>query len=348
MRLSILLPTHNRADSLEWALRSVAAQTERDFEVLICGDGCTDGTSRLALEWEKRNPRFLWFDLPKGPGFGYANRNHVLRQAQGECIGFMAHDDLVFSDHFARMLKPFADPQIHLTASRPLWVDAAGTILPMANNLESSISQQRMIEGFHYLPATSYMHRREAFAEVGYWNDQLPRAADLDFWQRIVLYHGSGSVRYLTTPGVLHFRAIWKTAKNRDPHQLDSWQRLLTTPGAFPEILRSTLADNEFPQAHIGLQLLAADGLLWEKSIRRAAELALESFAESQKQLLHSAQSQLKRLQSRLQSQLQEYRTKHADQKARADKWKQKCETLRAQSVASRHQSRHWWSWLRK
>ncbi|HEX8371420.1 MAG TPA: glycosyltransferase family A protein [Chthoniobacterales bacterium] len=370
MRLSILLPTHNRAETLEWALRSLQAQTEADFEVLICGDGCIDATNELARAWETKDARFRWFDLPKGPGFGYANRNQVLQHAGGEFIGFMAHDDLVFRDHFFRMLEPFSDSATQLVASRPLWVDDSGTILPAANNLECSLIFQDLIDGSHTLPATSYAHRRSAFAEVGFWDDQLPRAADLDFWRRIVLHHGPQSVRYLTTPSALHFRALWKTAAHPDPHQLDGWRRLLSTPGAYPDLLRANLTEKELPQAHIGRMLLAEDGHVWEQNVRHAAELALDSYAWEQHQLLKNARTHIlernveeakltaaleardKRaaaLQARAtaqQAQITTLKAEAAAQKHRANKWKQKCETLRA--CHAQPAARPWWSWWRK
>src|SRR5262245_52316667 len=119
-RFSVLLPTHNRADVLGFAIASVLEQSEPDFELLIVADGCTDGTRDIVASFA--DPRIHFYDLPKAPFFGYANRNVALQEARGRLVAFAAHDDLLLPDHLALMGDLLERSGVEWGYSRPLWV----------------------------------------------------------------------------------------------------------------------------------------------------------------------------------------------------------------------------------
>src|SRR5262249_36884049 len=129
-RVTILLPTHNRADVLGYAIQSMLWQTERNFELLIVGDGCTDNTPDVVAAF--RDPRIRWFDLPKAPHRGYANRNIALRQARGHYVAYAQHDDITFPDHVERLIATIDESGADWVYSRPLWVMPDGVVLPFS------------------------------------------------------------------------------------------------------------------------------------------------------------------------------------------------------------------------
>ncbi len=238
-RFTVLLPTHNRADVLGFAVRSVLAQTFTDFELLIAGDGCTDGTAAVVAEFA--DPRVRWFDFPKGPGFGYANRNAAMKEARGGLVAFMAHDDLWFPDHLALMRPLFDDAAVEVAYSRPLWFAPEGTISPSAFNLHDPATLAVFLARERSsLPALCFVCRRRSYAQHGGFDATLPQAGDLDLWARIIESGNCQNFAYLPTPTGFHFQANWRSVFG--PGELVLWRRLHDKRYALPAALRLPLA----------------------------------------------------------------------------------------------------------
>lgn len=224
---SILLPTHNRKETLLLAIGSVLMQQEQSFELFIVADGCADGT---AEEVNKiHDTRIKLLNLPKAPHFGYANRNIALKMCKGDFIAFMAHDDLWLPDHLSMLGEVLKEPDIDLVYSRPTWVTPEGMVFPLPFNLDDEECLSTFLEfKVNFIPASNVVHKRECFSRVGYWNETLNRYGDWDMWARIIRSKPHRNFRYVPETTNLHFRAIWKTEESEGPKVMKDWRKLFS------------------------------------------------------------------------------------------------------------------------
>lgn len=275
-RFSILLPTHNRPEVLRHAIASVLAQDFTDFELLVVGDGCTDGTADLVQGFD--DPRIRWFDRPKGPGFGYANRNHALAEARGEVIGFLGHDNLLFADHLDLFDRAFRDPQLHFVHSLPLWIRDDGLIAPSFANLRIPPVRRNFMKHYNVLPATCVMHRRSCFDAVGMWPTDLERGGDYELWKRILDHYPHRAVGYLRQPTCLHFRADWRDPQRWAPPPVAYLGAIHDAGRFWPPALALPLEGAETPQAG-AWRILRDGGPGWLAELRGAVALLRDMLA---------------------------------------------------------------------
>jgi len=274
-RWSILLPTHDRAEVVGFAIRSVLTQTVEDWELLVVGDGCTDDTAEVVSAFG--DDRIRWFDLPKAPGFGYANRNVALGEARGSLIGFMAHDDLLFPDHLQLMGALFERDEVEWAYSRPLWIEDDGTVIPFAIDLRRPAELERFLHKGNRIPASCVVHRRELLERSGGWPEERMKAGDWDLWGRMLGPAGGANLDYLPTPTCLHFRAIWKTGPEWGPAPLERWQRA-AYDGWWPEALRLGVPPDTLPQAHVW-ERMERGGADWLKACRSGVISVIDGLA---------------------------------------------------------------------
>ena len=101
MRVSVVVPLYNKAPYVIRCLRSVSAQTYRDFETIVIDDGSTDGSDRIVDTFSE--PRLRAFRQANGgPG---AARNRGVREARGEYVAFLDADDEWLPEYLASSVR---------------------------------------------------------------------------------------------------------------------------------------------------------------------------------------------------------------------------------------------------
>src|SRR5262249_57457236 len=101
--VSIITPAYNAEPFLADTIRSVLAQTMRDFEMLIVDDGSTDGTAALARHFADRDTRVHLFRQTNG-GISAA-RNAAIAPAAAPVPALLATDVVWLPAYRARQLR---------------------------------------------------------------------------------------------------------------------------------------------------------------------------------------------------------------------------------------------------
>ena len=180
-KVSVIVPTYNRADRLERALNSIVSQTCQDFELIVVDDGSTDKTYQLM----KSFPKAQYFYIKKNSGVSKA-RNVGLAFAKGELICFLDSDNLWKEKKIqiqSLWLENNKDSQICYTDE--IWVRNGVRVNPMNRHRKYSGDIFRHCLGLCIVSPSSVMIRAKLFDEIGNFDESLPACEDYDLWLRI-------------------------------------------------------------------------------------------------------------------------------------------------------------------
>ncbi len=338
MNATVLLPTFNRADVLGHAIESVLGQTVKDLELFIVLDGCIDGSLDTVKRCAAGDARVRWWDMPKGFGSGMANRNLALREAQGEFVAYMQHDDIWFPDHLEKVLAPMLDSKVMVTTGRTVWVSRHGRMTPGVNNLHDAVQLELFMKTvYSRLPSHCWAHRRCVFEQIGYWPEEVEYGGDMVFEQRLLKYSARGGYYGVPEETSLHFEKP-STSASEDRY----WSVLHRAPGRLDAALRLDVPEGMTAQKAARDRLRTQPS--WIQEIRHACARALEICAYD---LEHADVPALRRTNERLQGKLHKSREKQNEWKEKVARLREKIEALHAarKSRLKRKVMALWSSW---
>jgi glycosyltransferase involved in cell wall biosynthesis len=90
-KVSVIIPTYNRKDTLPEAIDSVLQQTYQDFEIIVVDHGSTDGSAAMVTARYGKSIRVLETEFCPYPA---CPRNRGIQVAEGTYIAFLDSDDL--------------------------------------------------------------------------------------------------------------------------------------------------------------------------------------------------------------------------------------------------------------
>ena len=182
-KVSIIMPTYNRAFIIKRAINSILNQTFSNYELIICDDGSTDNTEELLKRDYARyfkSGKFIYLKLEH---YGVSKaRNMGLKRSNGDLVAYLDSDNL---------WKPeFLEKMVGLFDSNPKFKSAycALQVYDQVKNkyfvLNSPYNRNKILMG-NYIDLNVFIHRRELYELFGGFNETLERLVD---WDLILRY----------------------------------------------------------------------------------------------------------------------------------------------------------------
>lgn len=186
-RVSVVVPAWNAAGFIRRTLDTVAAQTFKDYELVVVDDGSTDGTKETVDAWLAET------GVP-GRCVRQANkkiagaRNTGIREARAELISFLDHDDLWFPEKLARTVAELdAHPEADLLCHQENVVKD-GRFLHVTRNgpWVERMYESLLFDGNALSPSATTV-KKSKLLEAGLFREdpEFNTVEDYDLWMRL-------------------------------------------------------------------------------------------------------------------------------------------------------------------
>lgn len=195
-KVSIIIPVYNGSNYLAEAIDSALAQTYKNLEIIVVNDGSDDNgaTEKIAREY---GDKIRYFSKKNG-GVSSA-LNYGIQQMTGEWFSWLSHDDLYLPEkieHSVELLKRQDDEVRNkiVVYSDGMLIKSDGTKIKSfhryfdANRLYTGSQAATVMARKGTLCGCCLLIHRDAFEDVGYFNESLRYSQDALMWYSLFFY----------------------------------------------------------------------------------------------------------------------------------------------------------------
>lgn len=184
--ITLVVPVRDRAAVVGRTLDSIAAQTSRDFRLVLVDNASADATPEVLARWEKAHATDPFAPVllsESKPGASCA-RNRGLAAADTHYVMFFDSDDEMRPDHIARIadhLRRF--PDIDLLRWNVTIIDDDGWSSVKSPRFHDDM-QLHLLHGS--LSTVRYVARTSLVRQAGGWDETLSAFDDLELGVRLI------------------------------------------------------------------------------------------------------------------------------------------------------------------
>lgn len=179
--VTVIVPTYNRPDTLNTALKSILAQTYQDFEIVVVNDAGIDVEDIVTELNTDNNITYITHGKNKGVA---AARNSGIAIAKSKYISYLDDDDIFYSDHLETLISfiEINDCKIAYTDANYVDQTLKGTFLR-----------------YNISPVCCFMHEKLCLNEIGLFDESLFGRECLDLWLRFSMMYKFEHIKKTTT-----------------------------------------------------------------------------------------------------------------------------------------------------
>ena len=216
-KISIIIPAYSCVDYLQRTMDSLAAQTFKDFEIILIEDGSYDGTKKLVEVYSSLpNIKVIWHEKNQG----LANTlNDGLVAATSEYIAIQHSDDLSLPTRLEQQNNYLdSHPNVALVGTWCQNIDIDDKVmrdgwwLRQVKRIpdDPKVIHDKLLE-MNCLIHTSVMFRKEMLTKTGYYDQNFVPAEDLELWLRVSEHYDIGIIPQVLTQYRHHPTQISRT-----------------------------------------------------------------------------------------------------------------------------------------
>lgn len=188
--VSVIVPVYNGLPYVREAIDSILAQTLQPMELIVVDDGSNDGSMDYLTSVTAPFPVIV---LQQHRKMQSAARNLAAKQARGEYLAFLDHDDIWFPRHLEILIQPLQeDPWMGWSYSDIDEIDASGQQVaqrtlrshnPHVEHPKTNLIN--MLSADMFIFPSAAVVRRKAFEAIGGFDERLSGYEDDDLFLRL-------------------------------------------------------------------------------------------------------------------------------------------------------------------
>jgi glycosyltransferase involved in cell wall biosynthesis len=180
--VSVIIPTYNRSQKVERAIRSVLDQSFGDVEIIVVDDGSTDDTYQCL---DRLRPSITYIRELVNRGVSAA-RNRGIKSSLAPWIAFLDSDDYWLKDKLQVQTEFLhRNPGSVACQTEEIWIRRGRRVNPKRRHRKPSGDIFEQSLELCLVSPSSVMVKRALFDEVGLFDETFQAAEDYDLWLRI-------------------------------------------------------------------------------------------------------------------------------------------------------------------